>query len=395
MCGFNDWVEQIADSSDAVDYRKRVSEPETALMWQSLTYGANYKSAYCMAVCPAGEDVIGPYLKDKAAHRREILRPLQERPETIYVVAGTDAEDVVSPSGKGWGPSTIHGNRQRGTGILNNELYIGRMVWNRLRYIKDPATGKRVSRLNPQDKWIVKDVPELRIIDQELWDRVKARQEAVEGRKFGQANKGHIDRRIPRYMFSGLMVCGVCGVPGSQVKDKMAQLEARKTELQRKLERAEQDAPVLLHPNMADYYRSQIEDLRAALADTQNRRRSIEALRAMIETIELMPLEQDGKKTLAINLRGPLAAILSLAANGAGAQTKKPPQRDGVFESVAMIVVCRIYRRRYACSVTSKTLIYNVFPVEPAGFSHLPHLPDKTKGPRFGTLCFIGCGGRI
>ncbi|WP_139251257.1 2Fe-2S iron-sulfur cluster-binding protein [Roseibium suaedae] len=118
MGGFNDWVEQVADSRDAIDYRKRVNEPETASMWQSLTYGANYKSAYCMAVCPAGEDVIGPYLKDKASHRREILRPLQDRPETIYVVAGTDAEDVarrkwknkiVKPVGNGMTPRTISG----------------------------------------------------------------------------------------------------------------------------------------------------------------------------------------------------------------------------------------------------------------------------------------------
>jgi len=62
-----------------------------------------------------------------------------------------NAEKVPGPSGKGWGPSTIHGNRKRGTGILNNELYIGRLVWNRLTYVKDPDTGKRVSRLNPEE----------------------------------------------------------------------------------------------------------------------------------------------------------------------------------------------------------------------------------------------------
>ena len=33
------------------------------------------------------------------------------------------------------GPSTIHGHAGRGTGILNNELYIGRLIWNRQRYI--------------------------------------------------------------------------------------------------------------------------------------------------------------------------------------------------------------------------------------------------------------------
>src|SRR6266511_3526915 len=64
MGGFTDWVEQVADSKNAHDYRSRVSDAESASMWQSLSYGANYKSAYCLAVCPAGEDVIGPFLAD-------------------------------------------------------------------------------------------------------------------------------------------------------------------------------------------------------------------------------------------------------------------------------------------------------------------------------------------
>jgi alkyl sulfatase BDS1-like metallo-beta-lactamase superfamily hydrolase len=65
-------------------------------MWQSLSYGANYKAAYCLAVCPAGEDVIGPYLTNKAGHLQEVVRPLQDKEETVYVVAGSDAEDHVA-----------------------------------------------------------------------------------------------------------------------------------------------------------------------------------------------------------------------------------------------------------------------------------------------------------
>lgn len=79
--GFSDWAEQVADSRDAFDYRRRVNEIETSSLWQSLSYGPNYKSAYCLAVCPAGEDVIGPYLSDKQLHLKEIVRPLQERPK--------------------------------------------------------------------------------------------------------------------------------------------------------------------------------------------------------------------------------------------------------------------------------------------------------------------------
>jgi epoxyqueuosine reductase QueG len=60
MGGFTDWTEQIADSKNHLDYRRKVSDAESASMWQSLSFGANYKATYCLSVCPAGEDVIGP-----------------------------------------------------------------------------------------------------------------------------------------------------------------------------------------------------------------------------------------------------------------------------------------------------------------------------------------------
>lgn len=96
MGGFTDWVEQVADSSNASDYRSRVSDAESASMWQSLSCGANYKAAYCLAVCPAGEDVIEPFLTDRKAHFKEVVKPLQEKEETIYVNKNSDAEDHVA-----------------------------------------------------------------------------------------------------------------------------------------------------------------------------------------------------------------------------------------------------------------------------------------------------------
>ncbi len=92
MGGFTDWVTQIADSKDASDYRRRVTDSETASHWQSLGFGPNYKSAYCLAVCPAGEDVIGPFLQNKAGFLQEIVKPLQDKIEPVYVIAGSDAE---------------------------------------------------------------------------------------------------------------------------------------------------------------------------------------------------------------------------------------------------------------------------------------------------------------
>jgi len=96
MGGFTDWVEQVADSRNAQAYRAKVTDAESTSLWQSLSFGANYKAAYCLAVCPAGEDVIGPYLQDKAGHLNSTVRPLQQKAETVYVVAGSDAETHVA-----------------------------------------------------------------------------------------------------------------------------------------------------------------------------------------------------------------------------------------------------------------------------------------------------------
>lgn len=65
-------------------------------MWQSLAFGANYKAAYCMSVCPAGEDVIGPFLDDRASFVKEIVRPLQQQSENVYVLPNSDAEAYVA-----------------------------------------------------------------------------------------------------------------------------------------------------------------------------------------------------------------------------------------------------------------------------------------------------------
>jgi hypothetical protein len=65
-------------------------------VWQSLSFGANYKAAYCLAVCPAGEDVIGPYLTNKSDHLQATVRPLQEKEEMVYVISGSDAEAHVA-----------------------------------------------------------------------------------------------------------------------------------------------------------------------------------------------------------------------------------------------------------------------------------------------------------
>lgn len=96
MSGFTNWVETVVESKSAVAYRQQVSDGETASMWQSLSFGANYKAAYCMAVCPAGEDVIGPFLDDRKGFLEEVVKPLQQKVETIYVTPNSEAEAHVT-----------------------------------------------------------------------------------------------------------------------------------------------------------------------------------------------------------------------------------------------------------------------------------------------------------
>ena len=100
----------------------------------------------------------------------------------------------------------------RGTGVLNNQLYVGRLVWNRLRYIKDPASGKRISRLNEPDRWIVQQVRELQIVPLDLWDAVKARQLALKrNTRPDLAEKPYWAQQRPRFLITGLAKCGACG----------------------------------------------------------------------------------------------------------------------------------------------------------------------------------------
>ena len=92
MGGFVDWVDTVTDSKTRSQYQSRVTDQETASLWQSLALGPQYKSAYCMAVCPAGDDIIGRFLTNKAKFVRETLNPLQQKSEPVYVVPGSDAE---------------------------------------------------------------------------------------------------------------------------------------------------------------------------------------------------------------------------------------------------------------------------------------------------------------
>jgi hypothetical protein len=106
-------------------------------------------------------------------------------------------------------------------------MYAGRLVWNRLNYVKDPETGKRRSRANATNAVIAVEAPELTIVSQALWNAVKARQAGFDERAAAKKRaRGPIDaslpfwsKRRPRYLFSGLMRCGLCGGGFSKISE--------------------------------------------------------------------------------------------------------------------------------------------------------------------------------
>ncbi|PTQ11334.1 resolvase [Sphingomonas oleivorans] len=341
----------------------------------------------------------------EAAVVRRIFRDYADGKSSRTIALDLNQEGLAGPGGGAWGPTTIHGNPKRGTGILNNELYIGRLVWNRQRFIKNPDTGKRVSRLNPKSEWVTQDVPELRIVDQALWDQVKARQQSLTLGPQEKSANPLVDRRRPKYLLSGLLKCGRCrgsyslisrnllgcatardkstcdnrlnirietleasvlsglrthlmdpalfktfceeftrevnrrliergatiaawrkelekiereldkaidailaGTPPQRLKDRMQVLEDRRAELKDSLATA-QEPPALLHPNMAETYRSRISTLHESLRDEGTRSEAAEAIRSLVDQVVLTP--EYGE--LGIHLRGDLAAMLAFA----------------------------------------------------------------------------------
>jgi site-specific DNA recombinase len=81
-----------------------------------------------------------------------IFREFASGKSPKVIATDLNSQGIPGPLGRAWGDTSIRGHITRGTGILNNELYTGILVWNHQRFIKDPSTGKRVSRPNPESQ---------------------------------------------------------------------------------------------------------------------------------------------------------------------------------------------------------------------------------------------------
>ena len=140
----------------------------------------------------------------QAAIIRRIFEEYADGMAPRRIAAGLNREGIPSPRRGQWNASTINGNRRRRNGILSNELYAGRTTYNRQRFVKDPETGKRIARPNPEHEWVTKEVPGLGIIEDDLWERVQEIKQRYSSR---WGNK----RQSKKRLLSGLLKCGRCG----------------------------------------------------------------------------------------------------------------------------------------------------------------------------------------
>lgn len=153
---------------------------------------------------------------------REIWSRFAKGESPRSITADLNARSVPSPrtsNRKGapsWVSSALYGHPAKGTGILRNPIYLGRQIWNRSKWIKDPDTGRRTRRERPQAEWQISEHPELRIIDVELEQRVERRHALIAANsqraRTTMKNNGSAGPR-PRYLLSGLMTCAHCGAP--------------------------------------------------------------------------------------------------------------------------------------------------------------------------------------
>jgi len=180
-------------------------------------------------------------------------------------------EGIPSPRGGLWRANAISGNRKRGNGILHNRLYAGEIVYNRQAFRKDPDTRKRVSRPNEQGDHVVQEVPELRIIDADLWEKVQTR--------IAEAARASGGARRKKRLFSGKLRCACCGGPvviistdrwGCSAARQTGTCDNRATITDEALQRRVWAAirRDLLHPDVVGAY---LDEFRLAWADERRR----------------------------------------------------------------------------------------------------------------------------
>src|SRR4249919_2193147 len=92
-----------------------------------------------------------------------------------------------SVAGSGWKEGAVKR-------VLANEKYRGLMIWGRKTFERRPGTRQLVARALPRDSWRTLERPDLRIVSEDLWQRVHARRAA----EMRDLSPSAVDRSDPR-----------------------------------------------------------------------------------------------------------------------------------------------------------------------------------------------------
>lgn len=153
-------------------------------------------------------------IPDEAEVIRRIFRDYAAGKSPRRIAIELNEEGVVAPWGGRWSDTSIRGNRALGSGIINNEFYVGEMIWNRRRRLKNPDTGRIELRFNAESEWVHAQAPHLQIVSEELWAAARAKQASlvhVYQENMAKHGAALSSMRRPKTLLSGLIVCGVCG----------------------------------------------------------------------------------------------------------------------------------------------------------------------------------------
>jgi len=222
--------------------------------------------AYGYNVAGTGSRVID---ESQAAVVRRIFADYVAGYTPRAIAAALNAERIPSARGDTWAMSAIYGDVRRGIGILGNPMYVGRVVWNRSRWVKHPDTGRRVRKERPESEWIVQERPELAIIDRATWS-------AAEARRLSRSKESGPATRAPRYLLSGILRCQECGGP-------MVSIDAYNYGCGRHKDRGDAVCANALRVRRADAETALLAGIRATLLTEQSWRAAERAIAAALK----------------------------------------------------------------------------------------------------------------
>jgi site-specific DNA recombinase len=304
-----------------------------------------------------GQPGVLQIVEDEANIVRRIFSEIIDGMRPREIAAGLNRDGVPPPRGIAWNASTINGSAKRANGIVRNLLYSGRIVWNRARSVRDPETGKRISRQNDPSEHRYADAPHLAIVDADVQQKAIA---IVEKRGLMKRNREFTQR--PKRLLSGILRCGMCG-GGMSVHDRRGEavrircsrsIESGVCENTRRyrLDRIETAVvnglrEQLAHPELlAEYVRTYREERRKEAMDAireraSRERRAAELKGQMAKLIQAMmrgslPIElvEEQCKPLQVERDEILAALAATPDESAALAIELHPQAAIVYRSM-------------------------------------------------------------